>query len=206
MRHVLLIVANFGSILTPIFKIGIVAMAMGCASTIDIDAWDPDGISQSRTWAFLRHDPPIDLSRDALAPEFTYRVTSPMRDAQHLDADVARCIEEALAARGFERVETDADFYVDYQLTLQPRAETVEVPLGQRFVPSLSFSQSYLIEGLDISERRFEALRFEIDLRERRGRILWRAELLRELETREELVLGRDVDNLIDQLPRARMQ
>ncbi len=195
MRHLLHIAAIVAS--------GIVATALGCTSSVNVDIWEPDRISQAHTWAFLKHDPPIQLPADETSPEFTYRVTSPERDAQDLDAELAHCIEQALAARGFERVETDADFYVDYRLTLQPRIDMIEVPLGERFLPSLSYTQSYIIEGVDISPRAFEALRLEIDLRERRGKILWRGELAREIAAHDTLALGRDVDNLIGRLPRA---
>jgi hypothetical protein len=202
MRHVL----HIASIVT----LGIIGTGVGCASTVNLDTWsdprDQDSISQAHTWAFLHHDPPIQLPGDETSPEFTYRVTSPARDAQQLDADLAHRIEQALSARGFERVETDADLYVDYQLTLQPRIETVEVPIGQRFVPSLSYSQSYIIDGLEISERVFEAVQLEINFRERRGRILWRGEMVRELGARDTLALGRDVDDLLGRLPATRMR
>jgi hypothetical protein len=214
MRHVLHISWNSGTQVLAIFSLGIAVLLAGCASTVEIDASDPESVAQAHYWAFLNHDPPIELSEPEPPPEFTYRVTSPLRDARALDAHIADCIEAELAARGYERVEGvnhgvnngvkgDADFYVDFQLTLQPRAETVEVPLGQQFVPSFSYSQSYIVEGLEISERTFEAFRLEIDLRERRGRILWRGELLRELRARDKLVLGSDVGELIDYLPRA---
>lgn len=181
--------------------LGIVGIALGCTSIIDVDSTDPDRISQARSWAFLDHDPPIRLPSDEELPEFTYRVTSPLRDAQDLDADLARQIERALEARGFERVESNADLYVDYQLTLQPRIERVEVPFAQRFVPSLSWSPSYVVEGVDIVERAVEELRLEIDLRERRGRILWRGELVDKIAAREALALATRVDDLIDRLP-----
>ncbi|MBW2291852.1 MAG: DUF4136 domain-containing protein [Deltaproteobacteria bacterium] len=202
MRHVLHIAA--------IITLGIVGTGVGCASTVHVDTWDDSGdqgsISQARTWAFLNHDPPIQFPADEASPEFTYRVTSPARDAQRLDADLAHCIEQALSVRGYERVETDADLYVDYDLTLQPRIETVEVPIGQRFVPSLSYSPSYIIDGLEIAERAFEAVRLEINFRERRGRILWRGELVRELGAGDRLALERDVDELIGRLPATRVR
>lgn len=181
--------------------LGIVGIALGCTSIIDVDSTDPDRISQARSWAFLDHDPPIRLPSDEELPEFTCRVTSPLRDAQDLDADLARQIERALEARGFERVDSNADLYVDYQLTLQPRIERVEVPFAQRFVPSLSWSPSYVVEGVDIVERAVEELRLEIDLRERRGRILWRGELVDKIAAREALALATRVDDLIDRLP-----
>lgn len=184
-----------------LFAIGLVVLALGCVTVGDREAADREQISRARSWAFLRNDPPIDLPAAADTLRSTYRVTSPLRDADALDADIARYIESALETLGFERVEVEADFYVNYKLILQPRAELVEGNFSSRYLASLSHSASYIIESTEINRKDYEDLNFSIDLREPRGRTLWRSEIAVRLKAFGALELQGKVDALLARLP-----
>ncbi len=184
-------------------------IAVGCASLVDVDATDTESISRAQTWTFLDHALPVELSAGEAAPEFTHRVTSPRHDAQSLDAALVQYVEAALEARGFERVEAgaglQADLYVSFRLTLQRRHKRVEVPFASRYIPSLSYTNSYVVEGIRVAKREVEHLWLEIDVREARGQILWHAELERTLEAQEPMALQARVDDLFARLPRRRL-
>ncbi|MFT5694103.1 MAG: hypothetical protein ACI9QQ_000073 [Myxococcota bacterium] len=179
----------------------LVGFNVGCASLVEITPREMDTVSEARTWSFLRHEPPLAVSDAASAPEFTYRVTSPNHDARSFDAKIASHIERELEQRGFVQVAADADLYVDYQLTLTPLSRWVEVPFAQRFVPSFSTSNSYIIEGTNLQRRDSQELKLEIDFRERRGRIVWRAEGARSIADGGKVYLQDDVAAVLDRLP-----
>jgi len=197
-----------------LLAIALMIFALGCVSgtvrgTADRET-DLDRISRARTWAFLRNDPPIDMpgnyTSNNVSSGSTYRVTSPLRDASALDADIARYIESALNTLGFEHVEREADLYVNYRLILQPRAELVEGNFSQRFLASLSHSPSYIIESTEITRTDYEDLNLIIDLRERRGRTLWRREVKLRLRALDSIGLQARVDDLIERLPHSRVR
>lgn len=179
------------------------AGALACAShvDVDVDGADRDLIARSRTWTFLKHDPPLP---DALGPEdgeFTYRVTSPLRNAAELDAAIARSLRDAFARLGYTFVEHDADLYVHYRLTLRPRRDAVEVPFAQNYVASHSYTPSYIVEGTDVVTRKVEELRLEVDLREARGRIVWRGIYEDLLSAGQDLDLDENVGALMTRIP-----
>ncbi|MFT5444072.1 MAG: hypothetical protein ACI8W3_003123, partial [Myxococcota bacterium] len=70
-----------------------------------------------------------------------------------------------------------------------------------RFVPSFSTSNSYIIEGTNLQRRDSQELKLEIDFRERRGRIVWRAEGARSIADGGKVYLQDDVAAVLDRLP-----
>lgn len=195
-------------------SIGLLVLALGCVSGGNLDGSSSAAdraanrlrISNARTWAFLKSDPTVDrLSRGATAGS-TYRVTSPLRNAAALDAEVARYIEDVLGALGFAQVEHEADIYVNYTLVLQPHAQFVEDNFSQRFLASFSYSPSYIIESSEITRRNYEDLDLAIDLREPRGRTLWRRELKLRLKAFDPLALRERVEDLLAPLPHCSAQ
>jgi hypothetical protein len=186
-----------------LFAIASLVFSLGCVSGPD-RATDRERISRARTWAFLRNDPPIDNPGRNETFGSTYRVTSPLRDAMALDADIARYIERALERLGFKHVEREADLYVNFRLILQPRAEMVEGNFSTRYLASLSYSPSYIIESTEITRKDYEDLNLVIDLRERRGRTLWRREVKLRLKAFDSIGLQTRVDDLLERLPRSR--
>jgi hypothetical protein len=189
--------------------IGLMIIALGCVSTVERDRSDADRavdrarISRSHSWAFLKHDAPAHYSAEPSDIAATYRVTSPLRNAYELDAKVADFIENALKSLGFERAGAyeEADLYVDYELILRPMAQTLEGNFSQRYISSFSNAPSYIIEGTEITRYDYEDLLLAIDLREERGRPLWRRELKQRLKALEPLGLRVKVENLIGALP-----
>lgn len=179
----------------------IVGFNLSCSSFVDITPREMETVSNARTWSFLRHDPPLPEYVEGVAPEFTYRVTSPNHDARSFDAKIASYIEDELEQRGFEQVAGDADLYVDYQLTLMPLSRSVEVPFAQRFVPSFSTSNSYIVEGTNLERRDSQELKLEIDFRERRGRIVWSADGARSITHDGTVYLQDDVAGVLYRLP-----
>jgi hypothetical protein len=188
--------------------VGLCVVALGCVSGADGPTADRAAdllqISHAQTWSFLKNDPPIDLPAGSEVRGSTYRVTSPLRDASALDADLSRYITKALETLGFERVDREADFYVNYKLILEPRAELAEGNFSSRFLASLSSSPSYIIESTEVTRTDFEDLYLEIDLREPRGRSLWRGELEAQLKALDALSLRAKTGGLLDRLPRSR--
>lgn len=102
---------------------------------------------------------------------------------------------------GYDYVESDADLYVHYRLSLEPRRDSVEVPFAAIYVASHSFSPSYVVEGTDVVERDVEQFRLELDLREPRGRIVWSRTALHVVIAREPLTLDAWLEELISRFP-----
>lgn len=174
---------------------------VGCTNLVQVDSTDRQLIQDSTTWTFLKNDPPLPQGVDRETSGFTYRVTSPSRNAARLDSKVARRIEDALARRGFEYVERDADLYVQYRLSLRPQRNSVERAFAERYVPSHSFTPSYVVEGTDIVEIEVEELRFEMNIREARGRVLWTGVYEDTLPAKRTLSVDEWVDDLTSRLP-----
>ncbi len=174
---------------------------LACATSVEVDAADRQLISNARTWTFLRHDPPLPPNVDGDTSGFTYRVTSPLRNASKLDSDLSRFLTVALARHGFEYVESDADLYVHYRLSLRPRRSSTEVAFASNYVASHSYSPSYVVEGSDVVTRDIEEMRLELDLRETRGRMLWKGVYEETIAARQKLSLDSHIDRLVSRLP-----
>lgn len=72
----------------------------GCASLVELDAGDREVIATARTWTFLKHDPPMPADTERVPRGFTQRVTSPLRNASKLDAQVGGTLARLLNAWG----------------------------------------------------------------------------------------------------------
>jgi hypothetical protein len=179
---------------------------LGCASLVELDAGDHEVIATARTWTFLKHDPPLPADTERVPRGFTQRVTSPLRNASKLDAQVAGHLSAAFERMGYDYVESDADLYVHYRLSLEPRRDSVEVPFAGIYVASHSFSPSYVVEGTDVVQRDVEQFRLELDLREPRGRIVWSRTALHVVIAREPLTLDAWLEELISRFPEREAQ
>jgi hypothetical protein len=173
----------------------------GCVSVVASHSGDREVIATARTWTFLKHDPPLPVVTERFACGFTQRVTSSLCDASKIDAEIAGYLSAALDRMGYDYVESGADFYVHYRLSLESRRVSVEVPFAAIYVASHSFSPSYVVEGTDVVERDVEQFRLELDLREPRGRTVWSRTAEHVVIAREPLTLVFWLEELISQFP-----
>jgi hypothetical protein len=179
---------------------------LGCVSVVASHSGDREVIATARTWTFLKHDPPLPVVPERFACGFTQRVTSPLCNASKLDAEIAGYLTAALNRLGYDYVESGADLYVHYRLSLESRRVSVEVPFAAIYVASHSFSPSYVVEGTDVVKREAEQIRLELDLREPRGRIVWSRMGEHVVIAREPLTLVFWLEELISQFPARKAQ
>jgi len=184
-----------------IVTLACLAGGLGCVSVVELDAGDREVIATARTWTFLKHDPPHAADTARFSRGFTQRVTSPLRNPSKLDAQVAGYLSAAFERMGYDYVESDADLYVHYRLSLEPRRVSVEVPFAAIYVASHSFSPSYVVEGADVVKRDVEHFRLVLDLREPRGRILWSRTAEHVGMAREPLTLDVWLEELVSRFP-----
>ena len=172
--------------LTPAGKLLLgVALAIclsGCATVVESDLRDREAVLGASTWSFLANRPEPDPGRTSPRRMAAYRVRAPARDPRRIDRALVAAIEFELIERGYERVEGDADLYVDFHLVLDPRLENVKVPLTARTVYSFSDQPSYTFEGTTLEPRVREYLTLDVELRTSEGRLLWTGRLERVFE------------------------
>jgi hypothetical protein len=167
-------------------------LGLGCATTVDVVVDAREDFSQYRTW---------DWSSRARS-----NVDAPDGDAAALDARLARLIERRLLENGFERVGNRADFFVTYQLALRHRSVVVNQPRALYQLDSHHSSGSYLIEGSERVTRVYSVIHLAIGVTEARGRTLWRASLVQQVEDGFALKLNDAVASLLERFPRQRLR
>lgn len=176
---------------TPPVLVALLATTAGfvaaCATSVKVDVDENEDFSQYRTWDWMPQIRPRVEGRYAVTPA--------------LDVRMSRLIEDALEARGFERTQPPADFYVTFHLTIQPKAEFVEQPMAPYLLDSHHASPSFWIEGTESVERRYDDLRLAIGISGGGGRMTWQAALEQQVEAGEALPLDKAVAKLIDRFP-----
>jgi len=174
-------------LLAILLAIPLSGLGVGCVSTVDVVFDEREDFSCYRTWSWLRHGV---LSVDA-----------PQSEPRALDAHVALLIERELLESGLEQATGRPDFLVAYHLTLRRRAVVVDQPVAAYLLSSHSFSPSYWIEGsrkaIHIQEHVRLAIRFSD-----RGRTIWRATLVRNVQDASVLSLEDAVSTLLERFPR----
>jgi hypothetical protein len=115
------------------------AFSLACASSVDVSIDQRKDLTGFRTWNFLTH-----RSGNVRAP-----------DGNRIDLDVTltRLVERCLAARGFERVTSQPDFYVSYFLEVRREVVVMAETPAMQTLDSLNDSASYEIQA---TERRVE--------------------------------------------------
>jgi hypothetical protein len=167
----------------------LLALGVGCASTVDVVYDERQDFSSYRTWDWLPQDLPS--------------IDAPHSNADALDARLMRLIERELVASGFPRAGAGPpDFFVTYHLALRRRSVLIDEPAAPYLLSSLHSSPSYWIEGSRKAKRVYEDVRLAIGMSEGRGRMIWRALLQRTLEDPSLLPLDADVATLLARIPR----
>jgi hypothetical protein len=180
---------RFGRLLV----LGLVTLmwGVGCATAPDVafDFRPGTDFAQLVHWSWQRDAGP--------------RVYAPHADARGLQARVAQLIEARMREAGFEKGGRTgpSDFAVHYQLTLQRKAENVEVPLAPQLVSSYSSSASYWVEGTKSERREFDDLTLTIDVSVGAGQVIWHATYDRRLQSAEQVPLEEAVVTLLEQFP-----
>lgn len=164
------------------------ALILGCA-TGGVTVEQHEDLEGLRTWNWLPPDG---------SPQIGVR--APHRDAARLHAHLARLIEKRLRAQGFAR-DPRADFFVIYQLVLEPRKVAVHVPRAPYLLSSMDSSPSYWIEGSDEKIRVYEDFKLVIAVLTRAERIVWRAVLEQKVQDGKDLSLAAAVAVLLARLP-----
>ncbi len=152
-------------------------LALACTSVVDSDMRDAEALRAGATWTFLANEPALDPAVADAQELASYRVRTPTRDPVEIDRAIQVAIERELASRGYRRVERDAEVYVNYHLVLEPRVDSIEVPLASKTVRSYSDQPTYTVEGTTVESRVSEELHLDVEIRSQAGRILWRGEL-----------------------------
>lgn len=140
------------------------ALGVACATTVDVAFDERADFSRYRSWDWL--------------PGAAGAVDAPLGRAPALDARLARLVEEALRARGFERGDGGADLLVGYHLRVQREFVTVrEIPAMQQ-LSSFHNSPSYWIQAPRSELHTYERGHLTIVVAGRRERrVIWRGQL-----------------------------
>jgi hypothetical protein len=123
-----------------------------------------EDFSRYRTWDWL--------------PRAARVVDAPLSHTPALDARLARLVERALRARGFERTHGPADFFVSYYLRVQREFVTVRETPAMQQLSSLHSSPSYWIQATRSELHTYERGHLAIVVAGRRQqRVIWRGEI-----------------------------
>lgn len=140
------------------------ALGVACATTVDVAFDEGEDFSRYRTWDWL--------------PRAARTVNAPLGQGPALDARVARLVERALRARGFERTDGRADLFVSYYLQVQRELVTVRETPAMQYLSSFHSSPSYWIQATQSRLHTYERGRLVIVVSGRRQqRVIWRGEI-----------------------------
>jgi hypothetical protein len=140
------------------------ALGAGCATSVDVAFDEREDFSRYRTWNWL--------------PRAARAVDTPLGPTPALDARLARLVERALRARGFERRDGPADLFVSYSLRVQREFVTVRETPALQQLSSLHNSPSYWIQAPRSELHIYERGHLTIVVAGRRQRrVIWRGEL-----------------------------
>lgn len=139
-------------------------LCVACASSVDVTFDESQDFTAYRSWSWL--------------PGSRGTVDAPLNDALTLDRRMARLVETELRARGFERAETGADFFVSYHLRVRKQFVTETTTPAEEQLASLHNSPNIKIQATEREEHVYEkgALVLAVaDTRDRR--VVWSAVL-----------------------------
>jgi hypothetical protein len=140
------------------------SLGVACATTVDVAFDERADFSRYRTWDWL--------------PRAARTVEAPLSETRALDARLARLVERALRARGFERTDGRADFFVSYYLRVQREFVTVRETPAMQQLSSLHSSPSYWIQATRSERHTYERGHLAIVVAGRRQqRVIWRGEI-----------------------------
>jgi hypothetical protein len=138
-------------------------LGVACATTVDVAFDEEEDFSRYRTWDWL--------------PRAARAVDAPLGHTPALDARLARLIERALRARGFERSDGPADLFVSYYLRVQREFVTVRETPAMQLLSSFHSSPSYWIQATQSELHSYERGHLTIVVAGRRQqRVIWRGE------------------------------
>jgi len=167
--------------------IGLAALALGCATPVEVAFEGREDLSRYRTWSWAREDGP--------------RVHAPQDAAAALEAQLNRYVEEQLSAKGFRRTRRGGDFIVSYRLAVARRSRVEQQAKAGYHVSSHSSPPSFMVEGTAPVVRNYQAIHVAIGASEPAGETLWRAELRQDAEDSFSLTLREAVAKLLERLP-----
>jgi hypothetical protein len=140
------------------------ALGVACATTVDVAFDEREDFSRHRTWDWL--------------PRAARAVDAPLGHAPALDARLARLVERALRARGFERSDERADLLVSYYLRVQREFVSVSETPAMQHLSSFHSSPSYWIQAPQSKLETYERGHLVIVVAGRRQqRVIWRGEI-----------------------------
>jgi hypothetical protein len=139
------------------------SLGVACATTVDVAFDERADFSRYRSWDWL--------------PRAARTVDAPVGEMRALDARLARLVERALRARGFERTDGRADFFVSYYFRVQREFVIVNETPAMQQLSSFHDSPSYWIQAtkseLHTYERGYLAI---VVSGSRQQRLIWRGE------------------------------
>ena len=145
--------------------LSMVLTGLGCTTSLRVDVDDTADFSSYRTWSW--NIEPSEHPAD------------PTPEELHIAAAVAREIQVAMHARGFEYVDDGADLLVVPELRITRRHVIFHRATNAKYLPSLHASPSYHIEGLTVPETRvIERTVIHVVILDRaREAVVWRGRL-----------------------------
>jgi hypothetical protein len=139
------------------------SLGVACATTVDVAFDERADFSRYRTWDWL--------------PRAARTVEAPLSEKLALDARLARLVERALRARGFERTDGRADFFVSTYLRVQRESVIVNETPAMQQLSSFHDSPSYWIQATQSELRSYENGYLVIVVSGgRQQRLIWRGE------------------------------
>jgi hypothetical protein len=166
------------------------AFGVACAPPVAVEFDERVDIARYRAWDWL--------------PRAAGSVDAPENDAPALDERLARLVERALQARGFERKRGRAEFFVSYYLRVEREVVSFSETPAIQELSSHHSSPSYQIQATRRELRTYEKGHLAIVVAGvRQRRVIWRGDF--EERFRDDFAphLEEAVQNILDRFPRA---
>ena len=165
-------------------------LGVACSTAVHVDFDEREDFSRYRTWSWR--------------PSGAQTVEAPLSNAPALDAVLARLVEGALHARGFQHSRDTGDFFVAYHLTVERDLVTVNETGAMQHLSSLHDSPSYSVQVTKSELRNYESARLVIIVTQRdRQRPIWRGAFWGRFRDEFAPHLSRAVSRLLEHFPRA---